>query len=159
MAKKEKAEKAVEPAQTSRWPSLWSRDLDEFFDRTMRPWPFSIRPRFGRAGRWMPEIDVFEKDGNLVVRADVPGAKREDIEVSLEGDLLTISGHREEEKEVKEEDFYSSERSVGRFSRTVRIPEGVKPASVSAVFEDGVLTVTVPQPKETKSTAKKITVK
>lgn len=156
--KKPETPAETRPAIRPRWPSLWS-DIDEFFERAMRPWPSGLRSRLARGSHWMPEMDVFEKSGNLVVRADVPGVKREDIDVSVEGDVLTISGHREEEKEVKEENFYSTERAVGRFSRSIRVPEGVTPDAIEATFEDGVLTVTVPQPKAKKPSSTKVEVK
>jgi HSP20 family protein len=107
----------------------------------------------------MPDVDVFEKDGNVVVRTDLPGLRPEDIDVSVEGDVLTIKGHREEEKEVKEEDYYCSERATGDFVRTVRLPEGVTADKVEAHYENGVLEVTVPKPAASVTAAVKVPVK
>lgn len=107
----------------------------------------------------MPDIDVFEREGKVVVRADLPGMKREDMQVTVEGDLLTIKGRREEEKEVKEEDYYCSERSTGEFSRTMRLPEAATAEAIEAKYEDGVLEVTVPKPASPESKAKTVTVK
>ena len=107
----------------------------------------------------MPDVDVFERSGKLVVRTDLPGMRREDIDVSVEGDLLTIKGHREEEKEVKEEDYFCSERATGEFTRTVRLPEGVSADHVEAQYENGVLEVKLPKPVATATAAVKVPVK
>jgi HSP20 family protein len=97
---------------------------------------------------WFPDLDVLEREGKLVVRADLPGVKREDIEVKLEGDALVISGHREEKEEVKEKDYYRCERQTGEFTRAVTLPKGVDTTNIEAVYDNGVLEVTVPKPAE-----------
>lgn len=130
-------------------------DVERYFDRFMRGFP--APRRFARPWAtegWFPDIDVFEREGKLFLRADLPGMKTEDIDVTVEGDLLTVSGKRDEEKEIKEENFYCSERSSGEFTRTIRLPEGVSAESVEASYADGVLEVIVPKPTlaETKTT-------
>jgi HSP20 family protein len=137
------------PRRTSLWPD---------FERFMRGFP--VPRRFARNwwAEW-PEIDVFEREGKLVLRADVPGLKAEDFDVTVDRGLLTVSGKREEEKEIKEENYYCSERSFGEFSRTIRLPEGVTAESVGASYTDGVLEVTVPRPVETEAKATKVPVK
>ena len=122
-------------------------------------------PRFGfsrpsplRDGEWIPDMDVFERDGNTVVRVDLPGMKREDIEVAIEQGMLAIHGHREEEEEVKEKDYTYSERTTGEFSRAISLPEGVKEDDIEAMYADGVLEVVVPLPAEPASKSKKIVV-
>jgi HSP20 family protein len=102
---------------------------------------------------------MIHKDDTLVIRADVPGMKPEDLAVTVEDDVLTIRGHREEEKEVKEEDYYCAERATGEFVRKVRLPEGVTADQVEAHRENGVLEVTIPAPKAAESKAVKIPVK
>lgn len=139
-----------------------ARPFEPYFDRIARgftPRALRLWPRLWASEEWLPEVDVFERNGKIVVRADLPGMKREDIQVTVEGDLLTIKGHREEEKEVKEEHYYCSERSTGEFSRTMRLPEGVGVEGVEAKYEDGVLEVTVPRPAAPKLEAKNVTVK
>ena len=116
-------------------------------------------PRLWTAEEWLPYVDVFEREGKIVVRADVPGIKREDIQVSVEGDMLTIKGRREKEKGVKEEDYYCCERSTGEFSRTIRQAEGVGVEAVEAKYENGVLEVTVPKPATPERQATNVTVK
>jgi HSP20 family protein len=111
------------------------------------------------AGLWLPDMDVFDRDGKTVVRVDLPGVKREDIEVTIDGDLLTIQGHREEEKEVKEESYYCAERATGQFSRTISLPEGVAAEAVEASYKDGTLEVVIPKPAVEKPASAKVKVK
>lgn len=144
-----------------RRPWVWPADVEEFFGHAMRPrfgWRFPRRGLWGEEA-WFPEVDVFERKGNIVVRADLPGVAREDIDVSLEGDMLVIRGHREEEKEVKEEDYYSCERASGAFSRAIRVPEGTDADAIEATFQSGVLEVTVPRPRAPETKGKTINVK
>jgi len=129
-------------------------------------WPsarwFETWPRLGvpslLRGEWIPDIDVLDKDGKKVVRVDLPGMKREDIDVSIENDMLVVRGHREEEKEIKKEDYTYSERATGEFSRAIRLPEGVKEKNVDATYTDGVLEVTVKLPAAAAPKAKKIAI-
>ena len=131
-------------------------DLRDFFRPERWPmWPAT------RAFRTFEEqtaaIDMFERDGNVVVKAEMPGIDPEKIEVTVVGDELRISGEREEEKEVKEEDFYRSERSYGRIHRSITFPSGVDTENVSANVRNGVLEVTLP--KKPAASGKKIEVK
>src|SRR5512132_4665837 len=90
----------------------WPEDMERYFDRRMRDfaaWPFR-RLRRSVIEAWFPDIDVFEREGKVVIRADLPGMRPEDVDVTVEGDLLTIKGRREEEGEIEEENYYSSER-------------------------------------------------
>lgn len=127
------------------------RSLFDDFDRLMSGpwgWPPRIRPltqSFGSAYAWTPDIDVFEKDGKFFVRADLPGIERDDIEVSVQDDMLVVSGHREEEKEVEDETYYGLERATGRFYRAISLPAGIDPDEIDASYRDGVLQVSVPK--------------
>ena len=138
-----KEEKVVPVQHGSRgWLMPWPKDLDGILDwplRGARPWP-----RLWRDAGWLPDIDVFEQEGNLVVRADIPGMKPEDIYVAVEGDILMVRGQRKEEREVKKENYYLSERSEGDFSRSIRLPEGADAENIQATYKNGVLEVTVP---------------
>jgi len=139
----------------------WPEDMERYFDRRMRDfaaWPFR-RWRRPLAEAWFPDIDVFEREGKVVVRADLPGMKPEDVEVTVEGDLLTIKGRREEEKEVKEENYYCSERAFGEFSRTVRLPEGAATDAIEATCSNGILEVTIPKPASPELKSVKVQVK
>lgn len=133
-------------------PGLFARRMRGFGFRPLREW-------MRETEEWLPDIDMFRKDDTIVIRADVPGIKPENIDISVEGDVLTIKGRREEEKEVKEEDYYCSERATGEFVRTVRLPEGVTADQIEASRENGVLEVKIPAPKAAESKAVKIPVR
>lgn len=96
---------------------------------------------------WWPEIEVFEKNGELKVHADLPGLKKEDINVEFTNDALIISGERKNETEEKREGFYHTERNYGSFYRNIPLPEGANFDKANAVFHDGVLEITVAVPK------------
>jgi HSP20 family protein len=100
---------------------------------------------------WMPDMDLFEREGNLVVRADIPGMKREDLEVKIEGETLVVHGYREEKEQAKEKDYHHSERRTGAFTRTVALPDGFNPEAIEATCKDGVLEVTIPKPAAAES--------
>jgi HSP20 family protein len=108
--------------------------------------------------KWAPRIDVYEKSSNLVVKAELPEVKKEDIDVALEGGDLVIRGERKAEQEVKEEDYYRMERSYGSFYRRIPLGFEVKPDQVQAKYTDGVLEVSIPKPAETAPQAQKIKV-
>lgn len=100
-------------------------------------------------GGWGPALDVYEDKDRLTVKAELPGMKREDIEVSLHDGALTISGERKSEMHEKAE-VYRSERFVGRFQRAVTLPCAVAADKVKASYKDGILTVTLPKTEEAK---------
>jgi HSP20 family protein len=109
------------------------------------------------AERILPSLDLAETDGNVEVRMDIPGMDAKDIDIQVNGNLLTISGERKEEREEKGKTFHRVERRVGSFSRTVTLPCPVKEEAVDAQYKNGILTVKLPKSEEAKS--KKITVK
>jgi HSP20 family protein len=103
------------------------------------------------SSRWsdatfVPEVEMFEKDGHLVVRVDLPGLRKEDVTVHATDDELTIQGERRQEREEQGRNFYRTERSYGAFRRTIPLPEGVKSETVHATFRQGVLEVTMDAP-------------
>lgn len=108
---------------------------------------------------WTPQIETFRRGNNIVVRADIPGVKKEDVRVEIENDTLTISGERREEHEEDREGYYRSERSYGQFYRAIPLPEGVNGDQCDASFRDGVLEITLPAPKQEERKAKKIHVR
>jgi HSP20 family protein len=153
------AEKGEEKGVTPR-PARPMRSLREMFEDMDRLWdgfPSLLRMRpFAAEPAW-PAIDVFERNGSLTVKADIPGMTAKDIDITVNEDSVTISGERTEEKEVKEKDYYRSERSYGRFMRQVPLPSGVDREKAQATFKDGVLEVSFPLKEEAKQ--KKIEVK
>ena len=120
------------------------------------------RPRssgaVGSRSSWMPQVEVLQRGSDLVLRADLPGLRREDVHVEIDDDLLTISGERRYESESEEEGLYHSERSYGRFSRSIPLPPGTDEEACQARFTDGVLEVTVPLPQE-RSRARRIEIR
>ncbi len=114
-------------------------------------------PRATGDGAWSPAIEVKEKEGKLLVTAELPGLKKEDVKVHIDGDTLVVEGERKQEKEEKREGYYHSERSYGKFYRSILLPEGAKTDQTGAQFNNGVLEVTVPIP-EAKAARKEIPV-
>ena len=100
--------------------------------------------------RWVPAIDLSEREGQLVLRADLPGMDRDDVDVQVKDGVLTVSGERKYENESKGEGYHRVERSFGRFSRSLRLPRGVDASAVSASFDRGVLEIRIPKPEQRK---------
>jgi HSP20 family protein len=133
--------------------------------------PFSMMRRltedmdraFGRSGfpsveLWQPAIEVEEQPGKLKVTAELPGLKKEDIKVSVTDNVLTIEGERKQEKEEKSKGYYHSERSYGKFSRAIGLPDGAKTDQATAQLNNGTMEVIIPIP-ERKEERKEIPVK
>ena len=122
-----------------------SAEMERLFDDmrggSPQPWRDS-----GFDGAWLPDIEIFEKKGNLVVRADVPGMTKDDITVTIADETLTIEGERKLDETSKSEGYYRSERAYGQFHRCLGLPEGVDADKATASFKDGVLEVTMPAP-------------
>jgi HSP20 family protein len=106
---------------------------------------------------WAPAIDVMRDNGNLVIRADVPGIRPDEVKVEVEDDILTVSGSHEESKEEKDKDYLRRERRVGSFRRSMVLPAGVEPKKIKAKTHDGIVEVVIPLPKETKKQTIEIT--
>jgi HSP20 family protein len=106
---------------------------------------------------WLPPLEMYEKGDKIVVRAEIPGMKEEEIDISVEDNILTVKGEREAESEVKDEDYYRCELSYGRFSRSVALPSKVQAEKVDASYDNGILEITLPKVPEAKP--KKIAVK
>lgn len=135
-----------------------ARLLDPFeMMRDLMRWdPFSeAAPPSARA--FSPAFEVKESGDAYLFKADLPGIREEDLDISLTGNRLTVSGKREEEKREEDERYYAYERSYGSFSRSFTLPEGVDPEHAEADLTSGVLTVSVPKRPEVKP--KKIEVK
>ena len=121
-------------------------ELDRLFES---PWTELARTSQLLSG-WTPALDVHEDKDNFVVRAELPGMKREDIDVSLHDGALSISGERKTEKKYEEAEVYRTERFFGKFQRTVTLPAAVAADKVKAQYKDGVLTITLPKTEEAK---------
>lgn len=128
--------------------SVLGTDLDRFFDSF-------FQTRGGDAGghrRWVPAMDLVETEGELVLKADLPGLSEEDVSVEVDDNVLTVSGERRAEHERNEDGYHRIERAYGHFSRSVTVAEGIDEAKVAATFNDGVLEVRIPKPEAHKPT-------
>jgi len=150
-----------ERSDVSRWPGL-GLDTPLFRGSLFSMNPFALMRHFvedmgrisgqmpramGDAAAWSPIIEVKEKEGKLLVAAELPGLKKEDVKVHIEGDTLVVEGERKQEKEEKGEGYYHSERSYGKYYRSIPLPEGAKADQTVAQFNNGVLEVTIPIPE------------
>ena len=107
-------------------------------------------------GAWYPAVDMFDNDDKIVIKAELPGMKKNDFSIDVEDRVLTLSGQRNYDNEVKEENYYRRERAYGNFKRAFHLPADVDADNIKAEFKDGVLKVEIPKPEEQKP--KKITV-
>lgn len=107
---------------------------------------------------WTPSVDISETDKEFLIKAEIPGVKKEDVKVTIESGMLTINGERKMEKEEKGKKFHRVERSYGSFVRSFRIPDGVDESKVKAEFKDGVMNVALPKSEKAKSKALEIPV-
>ena len=151
-----------EPALLGRDPFRLFDWLKQEMDRTFESMPFNRltpTPRF--EPMWMPALEVYDKNGDLHIKADLPGLTKEDVTVEVTADGITIKGERKSEltEEKKEEGYFRTERTYGEFCRFVPLPENTNLENVEAMFKDGVLEVIVPIPKAEKIVPKKIAIK
>ena len=136
--------------------TTFERDMDRLFERFFRG---GMLAPFGESwGAFSPSVDVVETDDEIKVSAELPGLDDKDIEVSLDRGVLTISGEKSEERKEQREDYYRAERTYGSFCRTIPLPTEVKEDEVEAVFQKGVLTITLPK-AEVVEGRKRISVK
>jgi HSP20 family protein len=104
----------------------------------------------GSMRRWMPAMDLVETGDHFVLRADLPGLGEQDVNIEVEDRVLTVSGERKAEHEISKEGYHRVERAFGSFSRSLTLPEGIDPESVTASFDRGVLEVRIPKPEQRK---------
>ena len=127
----------------------------DLFDRFFED--FELPMRFGEEREFTPAFDVSETEKELIVKAEVPGMDKKDININLSEGLLTITGEKKHEKKEEGENYHCVERCYGKFSRTMRLPTEVETEKVDAVYKDGILTITLPKPETVKP--KKIEIK
>ena len=99
---------------------------------------------------WNPVVDIYDHDDKIIIKAELPGIEKEDIHVDLKSGVVTLSGERSHEKEVKEENFLHKERVYGKFSRSFSLPEGLDTDKIEADFKNGVLKIEIPKPEAKK---------
>jgi len=126
-------------------------EFDRLFDRMLNTGLFGGTPRVLEA-MWSPSLDFSENEKEYIVRLEAPGIPREDLEINLDGQSLTISGRREFEKEEKTEEYFWREREAGRFVRTVQLPSAVDKSKIAAAYHDGIMTIRLPKAEPTVKT-------
>lgn len=135
-------------------------EMERWFDEALHmPFFAPFRPsRFGFPdfGEPMPSVDIYEDGNDVVVKAEVPGMRKEDIEVKITEDILTISGVKKAEERVEKKDYHRLERSFGSFSRKLRLPSEVEADKAAASFHDGVLEIRIPKTEAAKAKVKKV---
>jgi HSP20 family protein len=159
---KEKETRSVAPWRPFMGLTGWERDmdrmLDDFFGRRTRLW---WPERWFRADDMEvkpPIVDVFEEKDDIVVKAELPGMEKDNIEVNLTAHTLTIKGEKKKEDEIKEENYYRAERSYGSFLRTLDLPKDVRADKVKASFKNGILEIRMPKTEEAKTKEVKVKV-
>lgn len=118
----------------------------EFFRTLTGPWPFRPLLALTPGKHFIPTADVFARNGDLVVRMDLPGMDPKDIHVKLEAGELAVTGERKRDEEVKEAGYFRKEISYGFFERHVSLPKGVKQSAIKAEYDSGVLEISIPRP-------------
>jgi HSP20 family protein len=133
------------------------RDLVTFQDRLNRIFEDAFRGSRGASeeewalgGSWAPSVDIYEHDGNLVLKAELPGIDPKDVDVRVENNVLTLQGERKLDSEVKRESYHRVERSYGAFSRSFTLPTVVDTDKIKAEFKDGLLRLVLPKKEEAK---------
>jgi len=152
------AEKRYHPlVEFSRIEDAFDRYVDRFFSglfpsRWRREWPLEVE--------WSPVVDLIDKKNHFLLRADLPGLKKEDVKISIsEDNVMTISGETKRSEEESKEDYYRRERVYGAFSRSLQLPSNVITEKVEATLNDGILEVKLPRKEERKVTERRIEVK
>lgn len=136
-------------------------EMERYFGNFFRH-PFSMMSPtlafrdFPKLGEISPSVDIFEDGNDLVLKAELPGIKKEDLNVTISENRITIAGEKKQEEKVEKKDFHWTERTYGSFTRNFRLPENVNGDAAKASFKEGMLEIRVPKTKETKK--KKITV-
>jgi HSP20 family protein len=134
---------ANKPTEPISFPLHLSREVERLFDEMIhRPWGFCREIR-----GWNPSVDLYETDDALILEADLPGVKADDVKVKIENGDLVLQGWRTLEESQRHGQFYTMERSSGHFVRRMKLPESVDKESIQAEFHDGVLRVTIPKAK------------
>jgi HSP20 family protein len=160
--KEEKESRSLAPwrpfSELSRMEREMERMFEDFFGGRRRPfWP----------ARWLPgrgmeisagAVDVYEEKDDIVVKAELPGMEKDNIEVNISDHHLTIKGEKKKEEEIKEEDYYRSERSYGSFVRSLELPKDIQTDKVKAAFKNGILEIRMPKTEEAKKKEIKVKV-
>lgn len=151
------------PGPWSGSPFSFMRRFSEQMDRLFEDFGFgrSFAGDFGglssiRSSVWSPQVEVFERGNQFIVRADLPGLTKDDLDVSITDDEIVLKGERKQESEQHEEGYYRSERSYGGFYRSIPLPEGINADDANATFRNGVLEITMPAPERAEKRGRRL---
>jgi len=157
MAKKKSKELVkIEPTRALSPFEEMERWFEDFSRRPLfRPswWP---RLRMPEMEEVAPSVDIFEEADDVVVKAELPGMKKEDLDIKLTEDTITVSGEKKKEEKVEKKDYYRLERSYGSFTHSFRLPKEVQTEKASAKFKEGVLEIRIPKTEEAKKKEKRV---
>lgn len=149
------------PSTKNQWDPFY--EMESLHNQINRLFDFSFPEYNGGEnllkGRWAPAVDVVDSKDRITVKADLPGLKKEDIDISLHDNVLTIKGEKKQESKVNEDDFVRTERFYGTFQRSINLGAEVDTAKANADFKDGVLQLTLPKREEAKPKQIKIDLK
>src|SRR5712692_7753133 len=126
----------------------------EFFRTLAGPWPFRPLLALTPGKHFMPTADVFARNGDLVVKIDLPGVEPKDIHVKLKDGQLNVTGERKADKEIKEEGYHRKESTHGFFERHMSVPKGLKDSEIKAEYDQGVLEISFPKTVKIEGTSK-----
>lgn len=150
------------PAMWGGGPFSMMRRMMEDMERMFEDWgiarrsfDFPLMSRMTTPAMWNPTIEIFEKGDKMIVQADLPGLKKDDVTIEIVDGHLAIRGERKSEHEEKREGYFRTERSYGLFNRVIPLPEGIADEAVKAHFKDGVLSIEMPIPEKTKKEKEK----
>jgi HSP20 family protein len=124
--------------------------MNRLFDESFRGVARTGEEDWALGGSWAPAVDIFEHEGNIVLKAELPGVDAKDVDVRVENNVLTLKGERRFDSEVKRQSYHRVERSYGAFSRSFTLPTVVDTGNIRAEFKEGVLRVTLPKREEAK---------
>lgn len=149
----------VRPARMVSPFESMERRFEEFFRRPFSmmgfPWWSGLEAAEGEIA---PSVDIYEEGGDVVVKSELPGMKKEDIEVNLTEDSITISGEKKKEEKVEKKGYSRLERSYGSFTRSFGLPSEVRTEDAKAKFKDGILEIRIPKTEEAKRKARKVSI-
>lgn len=151
--------KGLEPYRPSTWLSPFERMEEMFEDIMRRPFGRPFWPTVPRAFEEIepaPNVDIYEEGDSIIVKADLPGMTKDDIEVNLTDDSITLTGEKKKEEKVEKKNYYRLERSYGSFKRSFALPAEVHTGKAKAMFKDGVLEVKIPKTEAAKKKEHKI---
>jgi HSP20 family protein len=141
----------------SRGLERMQREMNRVFDEFFRDETYPDGSLFNRS--WSPAVDIEESSDAYVLKAELPGMKKDDVKITLDKNLLTLKGEKSSETERKDGNFYRMERSYGSFERSFVLPGSVKADRIDAAYQDGVLTLTLPKTEEAKQKLIEVKVK